>query len=590
MTNYNAPLRDMRFVLYEVFEATKVWARLPPLVDILDAEVADAILEEGAKISSQLLAPLNRMGDEEGAQWIDGNVRTPTGFREAYTTYVAGGWNGLSGNPDYSGMGMPKMLAVQFEEMLYSANCGFSLYTLLNVSAGMALEAHASEELKQKYLPKLYAGTWSGTMCLTEAHAGTDLSMIRTRAEPQMDGTFKIFGSKMFITAGEHDLAENIVHLVLAKLPDAPPGSKGISLFVVPKILINPDASLGKRNALSCGSIEHKMGVKASATCVMNFDGATGSLVGEVNNGLAAMFTMMNYQRVSCGIHGIGCAEASYQNARAYSLERLQGRAPRPQLDKGKPADPIISHPDVRRMLLSMKAMTEGGRALSTYLAMQLDLAKFSPNPEERSRAEAISSLLTPVAKAFNTDMGLESCVLGQQVFGGHGYIREWGQEQLVRDVRIAQIFEGTNGIQALDLLSRKVIADKAAKLEMFLIEVSAFASNRKHPYYRELLEAVCRLRGITTHLLDIATATPEEIGSASVEYLHLLGYIVYGYMWGRMAVVAENRLSDDDSFYSAKLATANFYFSRLMPRIFSLEISISAGSKSLYALADSQF
>ncbi|OPG72100.1 acyl-CoA dehydrogenase [Pseudomonas ogarae] len=590
MPSYVAPLRDMRFLLHQVFGAAEAWASMPDLAGRVDAEIADSILEEGAKIANQLLAPLNRSGDEEGAQWVDGKVRTPDGFKKAYVTFAEGGWNGLTGNPEYGGMGMPKMLSAQLEEMLYASNCGFYLYAVLSVSAALAIDAHASEALRRKFLPKLYTGQWSGTMCLTEAHAGTDLGMIRTRAHLQVDGSYSITGTKIFITSGEHDLTENIIHLVLAKLPDAPSGTKGISLFLVPKNTVNDDGSLGERNALNCSSIEHKMGVKASATCMINFEGAKGWLIGEANKGLAAMFTMMNYQRLSCGLQGVGCADASYQNAVSYARERLQGRAAKGPLDASKPADPILAHPDIRRMLISMKATIEAGRALSTYLGLQLDIANFGTNNEERTRAEALAALLTPVAKAFNTDIGLDNCILGQQVFGGHGYIRDWGQEQLVRDVRIAQIYEGANGIQALDLVARKIIPDQGASLEMFLVEVSAFTSKNAPPNYQSLLEGVCRLRHITNILLEQTKNTPNEIGSAAVEYLHILGYVAYGYMWARMATIAKNFLKDDPDFYGAKLATAEFYFTRIMPRSHGLESSVAAGSASLYALQDTQF
>ena len=459
MPEFNAPLRDMRFVLHEVFNAPKLWARLPALADTVDGDTADAILEEAAKVTGNLIAPLNRSGDEEGASWHAGQVRTPAGFKEAYSTYIQGGWVGLSGNPAYGGMGMPKMLAVQFEEMLYAANSSFALYSALSSGACLAIDAHASEALKQLYLPPMYEGRWAGSMCLTEAHAGTDLGIIRTRAEPQADGSYRISGSKIFITGGEQDLTENIIHLVLAKLPDAPAGPKGISLFLVPKFMVNADGSLGERNPVTCGSIEHKMGIQASATCVMNFDQAIGYLVGEPNKGLAAMFTMMNYERLGVGIQGLATGERSYQNAIEYARDRLQSRSPTGPQAKDKVADPIIVHPDVRRMLLTMKAANEGGRAFSTYVAMQLDTAKFSEDPDTRKRAESLVALLTPVAKAFLTDLGLETTVHGQQIFGGHGYIREWGQEQLVRDVRITQIYEGTNGIQALDLVGRKILS-----------------------------------------------------------------------------------------------------------------------------------
>ena len=590
MPEFNAPLRDMRFVLHEVFEAPALWARLPALANHVDADTADAILEEAAKVTGQLIAPLNRSGDEEGAQWQATTVTTPSGFKAAYTTYIEGGWVGLSGNPEFGGMGMPKMLAVQFEEMLYAANSSFALYSALSSGACLAIDAHATHALKSTYLPPMYEGRWAGSMCLTEAHAGTDLGIIRTRAEPQADGSFLITGSKIFITGGEQDLTENIIHLVLAKLPDAPPGPKGISLFLVPKRRVNADGSLGAANAVTCGSIEHKMGIKASATCVMNFDGACGWLIGEANKGLAAMFTMMNYERLSIGIQGIGCAETSYQNARTYARERLQSRAPTGKVAPDKVADPIIVHPDVRRMLLSMKAMTEGGRAFASYVGQQLDLSKFSDDPQEQEQASALVALLTPVAKAFFTDTGLDSCILGQQVFGGHGYIREWGQEQLVRDVRIAQIYEGTNGIQALDLLGRKVVANGGAALRLFTRQIRQFASLPGKPYARELLDAVQRLEDVTDWLLTQAASNPNEIGAASVEYLHLFGYVAYAWLWARMADVAQSSMDADPPFYTAKLATARFYFTRLLPRILSLEQSIRAGSEPLFELDTASF
>ncbi|EIU3500566.1 acyl-CoA dehydrogenase C-terminal domain-containing protein [Pseudomonas aeruginosa] len=593
MPEYNAPLRDMRFLLNDVFDAPALWQRLPRLAERIDADTADAILEEAAKVTGGLLAPLNRSGDEEGAQWQDGAVRTPAGFREAYATYAEGGWVGLTGNPAHGGMGMPKMLAVQFEEMMYAANASFSLYSTLSAGACLALDAHGSEELKNRYLPNMYAGTWAGSMCLTEPHAGTDLGIIRTKAEPQADGSYRISGTKIFITDGEQDLTENIIHLVLAKLPDAPAGSRGISLFLVPKFLVGDDGALGARNAVHCGSIEHKMGIKASATCVMNFDGASGWLVGEVNKGLAAMFTMMNYERLSIGIQGIGCAEMSYQSAVAYARERLQSRAPTGPVARDKAADPIIVHPDVRRMLLTMKALTEGGRAFSTYVGQQLDLAKYAEDQEERSQAEALVALLTPVAKAFFTDTGLESCVLGQQVFGGHGYIREWGQEQLVRDVRIAQIYEGTNGIQALDLMGRKVVANGGLFLSIFSREVRAFAAGANAElaeFVTPLLTALDLLDNLTQGIVARAGNDPREIGAASVEYLHLFGYTAYAYLWARMAAAALRQREADPSFHDGKLATARFYFARTLPRVHSLAAAVEAGSESLYGLEAEQF
>ncbi|HEJ1503073.1 TPA: acyl-CoA dehydrogenase C-terminal domain-containing protein [Pseudomonas aeruginosa] len=593
MPEYNAPLRDMRFLLNDVFDAPALWQRLPRLAERIDADTADAILEEAAKVTGGLLAPLNRSGDEEGAQWQDGAVRTPAGFREAYATYAEGGWVGLTGNPAHGGMGMPKMLAVQFEEMMYAANASFSLYSTLSAGACLALDAHGSEELKNRYLPNMYAGTWAGSMCLTEPHAGTDLGIIRTKAELQADGSYRISGTKIFITGGEQDLTENIIHLVLAKLPDAPAGSRGISLFLVPKFLVGDDGALGARNAVHCGSIEHKMGIKASATCVMNFDGASGWLVGEVNKGLAAMFIMMNYERLSIGIQGIGCAEMSYQSAVAYARERLQSRAPTGPVARDKAADPIIVHPDVRRMLLTMKALTEGGRAFSTYVGQQLDLAKYAEDQEERSQAEALVALLTPVAKAFFTDTGLESCVLGQQVFGGHGYIREWGQEQLVRDVRIAQIYEGTNGIQALDLMGRKVVANGGLFLSIFSREVRAFAAGANAElaeFVTPLLTALDLLDNLTQGIVARAGNDPREIGAASVEYLHLFGYTAYAYLWARMAAAAQRQREVDPAFHDGKLATARFYFARILPRVHSLAAAVEAGSESLYGLEAEQF
>ncbi|WNW12191.1 acyl-CoA dehydrogenase C-terminal domain-containing protein [Pseudomonas sp. DTU_2021_1001937_2_SI_NGA_ILE_001] len=592
MADYKAPLRDMRFVLNEVFDVSSLWASLPALAETVDSETVDAILEEAAKVTCRTIAPLSRSGDEEGCHWNDTVVSTPAGFPEAYRTYAEGGWVGVGGNPEFGGMGMPKVVSAQVEEMLNSASLAFGLYPMLTSGACVSLNTHASEELKATYLPNMYAGVWCGSMCLTEAHAGTDLGIIRTRAEPAADGSYSISGSKIFITGGEHDLTENIIHLVLAKLPDAPAGPKGISLFLVPKFLVNADGSLGERNAVSCGSIEHKMGIQASATCVMNFDGARGWLVGEPNKGLAAMFTMMNYERLGVGIQGLSSGERSYQNAVEYARERLQSRAPTGAQNPGKAADPIIVHPDVRRMLLTMKALNEGGRAFSTYVAMQLDIAKYSEDAQQRERADSLVALLTPVAKAFLTDIGLETTVHGQQVFGGHGYIREWGQEQLVRDVRITQIYEGTNGIQALDLMGRKIVGSNGAWYRLFSDEVRQFidtADSDLQEFARPLANALDTLDELTAWVLDRARSNPNEIGAASVEYLHLFGYVTYAWLWARMAKAAQGKEGADE-FYAGKLATARFYFARLLPRIHSLNASVRAGSESLYLLDAAQF
>ncbi len=592
MADYRAPLRDMRFVLEEVLDAPAQWARMPALAGVVDGDTALAVLEEAGKLTAATIAPLNRSGDEEGCHWQDGAVRTPAGFVAAWRAWAEGGWVGVCGDPAYGGMGMPKVLGAQLEEMLNSANLAFALYPMLTAGACLELNAHAGEELKARYLPKLYGGEWAGVMCLTEPHAGTDLGLIRTRAEPQADGSYRLTGSKIFITGGEQDLTDNIIHLVLARLPDAPSGSRGISLFLVPKVLVNADGSLGARNPLSCGALEHKMGIKGASTCVMNYDGATAWLVGEPHKGLAAMFTMMNYERLAVGIQGLAAGERSWQNAVAYARERLQSRAPHGAQAPEQVADPIIVHPDVRRMLLTMKALTEGGRAFSSYVALQLDAAKFAEDPLERQRAEGLVALLTPVAKAFLTDLGLEVCVLGQQVFGGHGYIREWGQEQLVRDVRITQIYEGTNGIQALDLAGRKLVGSDGALYRPFSDEVHAFidsAGEELQEFTAPLAAALGNLDRLSAWLLEQGQRDPREIGAASVEYLQVFGYTAYAYLWARMAAAAQGREGDDD-FYASKLGTARFYFARLLPRIHSLSAVVRAGSAPLYLLGDSQF
>ncbi|MEB0207770.1 acyl-CoA dehydrogenase C-terminal domain-containing protein [Pseudomonas sp. CCC3.1] len=592
MADYKAPLRDMRFVLNEVFEVASLWAQLPALAESVDAETVEAILEEAGKVTAKSIAPLSRSADEEGCHWHDTVVTTPAGFVDAYRTYAEGGWVGVGGNPEFGGMGMPKSVSAQVEEMINSSSLAFGLYPMLTSGACVSINAHASEELKATYLPNMYSGEWAGSMCLTEPHAGTDLGIIRTKAEPQADGSYKVSGTKIFITGGEHDLTENIIHLVLAKLPDAPAGPKGISLFLVPKFRVNADGSLGDRNPVTCGSIEHKMGIQASATCVMNFDEAVGYLVGEPNRGLAAMFTMMNYERLGVGIQGLASGERSYQNAVEYARDRLQGRSATGAQAKDKIADPIIVHADVRRMLLTMKASNEGGRAFSTYVANQLDIAKFSEDPTARARADGLVALLTPVAKAFLTDLGLETTVHGQQVFGGHGYIREWGQEQLVRDVRITQIYEGTNGIQALDLMGRKIVGNRGADYRVFADEIRHFiasASGDLSEFTQPLAAALDNLDQLTAWVLERSQQNPNEIGAASVEYLQVFGYTAYAYMWALMARTALGKVADD-AFYVSKLGTARFYFARLLPRIHSLSASVKAGSESLYLLDEAHF
>ncbi len=592
MAEYKAPLRDMRFVMYDVFNVAEQWSQWPAVSETVDQETADAILEEAAKLASRTIAPLNRSGDEEGCKWDSGQVTTPEGYKEAYKLFAEGGWNGLGGNPVYGGMGMPKVLAAQFDEMVCSASLAFTLYPSLGAGASLAIDAHASDALKEAYLPQMYSGEWAGTMCLTEPHAGSDLGIIRTKAEDNGDGSYAITGTKIFITGGEHDLTENIIHLVLAKLPDAPPGPKGISLFLVPKFLVNEDGSLGERNSLACGSIEHKMGINASATCVMNFDGAKGYLVGELNKGLNAMFTMMNYERLFVGIQGLGSSEMSYQNALEYAQDRTQGRSASGSVQKDKAADPLLVHGDIRRMLLNMKALNEGGRAFSTYVAKQLDIAKFSQDEHEKEKASALVALLTPVVKAFLTDAGLESCVAGQQVFGGHGFIREWGQEQLVRDVRITQIYEGTNGIQALDLLGRKIALSGGTYLETFLSEVRTSVDSHDE-FTEELLAAVDKLEELTRKLLAQSKNDPNVINSACVDYLNAFAYVAYGWMWSLMSKTAANKLAEgdeDQSWLEAKQVTARYYFKRLLPRFESSAAAALSGTEELFTLSPDQF
>ncbi|RUO78158.1 acyl-CoA dehydrogenase [Idiomarina tyrosinivorans] len=592
MADYRAPRSDMDFLLHDVFQVADDWQQMPALAEMMDADTATAILDEAAKVAENLVAPNSRAADEEGVTWEQGAVSVPKAYHGAFKALAEGGWVGVTANPDFGGMGLPKSLSAQYEEMLCSADIAFSLYPGLTSGAIMTLDLHGSDELKAHYLPRLAAGEWTGTMCLTEPHTGTDLGIIRTKAVPADDGSYQISGTKIFITGGEHDLVENIVHLVLAKLPDAPAGTKGISLFLVPKFLSDEQGNLTERNAVSCGSIEHKMGIHASATCVMNFDGAKGWLVGEPHKGLKAMFTMMNYERLGVGIQGLGTAERSYQNALEYAKDRRQGRGAKATQDHNAEADTLLVHGDIRRMLLTMKAFTEGGRAFSTWVGQQLDRAKYAQDAEVQRRADAMVALLTPVAKAFLTDTGLESTIHGQQIFGGHGYVREWGQEQLVRDTRIAQIYEGTNGIQALDLLGRKVVGSQGQLLTPLLETLRAFvAENRNHKTWvtemATLAAAIDSLEGVSKDVLQKAATDENWINSVAVEYLHLMGYVCYGYLWLRMAIAAEAKGSTP---LQTKIKTARFYFVKLMPRIHGLVAAIQAGSRGLFEFEDDEF
>ena len=598
MAEYKVPLKDMSFLLHEVFKADEMWQQLPKLAEQVDKDTAQAILQECAKIAEQELDPIARQGDEIGVSFNEGVVTTAPGYKEAFNTYAEGGWTALGGDVNYGGMGMPKMLTAMHEEMLCSADISFALYPVLTAGAALSLAKHGSEELKQRYLTRMYSGEWSASMCLTEAHSGSDLGIIRTKAIPQEDGSYNITGNKIFITGGEHDLTENIIHLVLAKLPDAPAGPRGISLFLVPKFHVNDDETIGERNQVSCGSIEHKMGIHASATCVMNFDGAQGYLIGELNKGLACMFTMMNFERIGVGIQGLGAAVRSYQNALEYAKDRIQGRALTGAKSPDQAADSIMVHGDVRRMLLNMKALNEGSRALSSYIAMQLDYATYAEG-DEQVKGEALAALMTPVAKAFFTDLGFENTVAGQQVLGGHGFIREWGQEQLVRDARITQIYEGTNGIQAMDLLMRKIAGSKGSLFKVFIDEVNTYIEENKSDaamaeFITPLKQATADLTDLTEDLLTKSQHDINELGASANDYLHVFGYTAMAYIWARMAQVSQAGLANNGEsgaeFYQGKLHTARYYFTRLLPRRLSLIASAKSGCDCLFDIEDELF
>jgi len=598
MAEYKAPLKDIQFLLKNVFEAGELFASMPDTAEVSDDLIA-AIVEEAGKIAEGLLHPVNRSGDEEGCQFDDGVVTTPKGFKEAYAAYAEGGWASLTGDVNYGGQGMPKMLSAVIEEMCFAANSSFALYTILNTGATLMLSQHGTDELKQRYLPPMYAGKWSGTMCLTEPHAGTDLGMIKTKAEPQADGSYLLSGTKIFITAGEHDLTENIIHLVLAKLPDAPAGPHGISLFLVPKFRVSDAGVLsGERNAVSCGSIEHKMGIKGSATCVMNFDDAVGYLVGETNKGLSHMFTMMNYERLSMGLQGNGLADSSYQTASEYAKERVQGRAAGGAQEPEKNADPILVHPDVRRMLLTMRANVLAGRALSLYAASQLDISRFHPDAAAREKAEKLVALLIPVQKAYCSDRGFEACILGQQVLGGHGYVAEWGLEQNVRDARIAQIYEGANGVQALDLMGRKTVRSKGELQELLAAEIDEFIAGQKEnaqlqPYLAELATCRERIAEATELVIQRSGNDANEIGAASYSYMELMGLTLYCFMWQKMLAAAfqlQASNSGESGYANSLILTGNFFMQRLLPRSSSLLAEIASGADSLMAMEAEQF
>jgi alkylation response protein AidB-like acyl-CoA dehydrogenase len=597
MPSYRAPVKDTQFVLNAIvgmdrYSNLKGFGQATP-------DVVKAILEEAAKFCEEVLAPLNLSGDIEGCtRHEDGSVTTPAGFREAYAQFVEAGWGTLMADEDYGGQGLPYVIGMVMQEYLSSANMAFSMYPGLNDGAQAAIEAVGSPEQKRKYLPKMVSGHWTGTMNLTEPHCGTDLGLIRTRAEPQADGTYRITGTKIFISAGEHDLNDNIIHLVLAKTSGAPDNVKGISLFIVPKFLVNDDGSLGARNAVKCGSIEHKMGIHGNATCVMNYDGATGYLIGEENKGLRAMFIMMNAARLGVGIQGLAQAEVAYQNAVAYAKDRIQGRALTGAAQPEAKADPIIVHADVRRMLMDGRAFCEGARALALWGALQVDLSRKAATPEERQLADDLISLLTPVIKGYFTDKGYQVATASQQVFGGHGYIREWGMEQFVRDARIAQIYEGTNGIQAMDLVGRKLGQNGGRGTQAYLALVNEALADAKQDerlgfIAAPLEKALGDLQAATFWLLQNGMANPDHAGAGATAYLELMGIVALGHMWLLMAKASFAALdagADDRDFLEAKLITARYYAARNFPDAAALRAKLEAGSETMMALPVAAF
>lgn len=595
MPDYKAPLRDIQFVLKDLLDAPAHYAGLPGGEEVTP-DLVDAIIGEGARFAEEVLAPIYASGDEEGCQWSESGVSTPAGFREAFQQFAAGGWPGLSASPEYGGQGLPASLGSVINELLGAANWAWSMYPGLTTAAVRCLETYGSDEQKQLYLKPMVQGEWSGTMCLTEAHCGSDLGMLRTKAVAQADGSYRISGTKIFISSGDHDLTDNIVHMVLARIEGAPTGTQGISLFVVPKKPVNSDGSLGGINGVHCGSIEHKMGINGSATCVMNFDDAQGYLVGEPHRGLQYMFVMMNTARLGTALQGLAHTERAYQGALAYARERLQMRSLSGPKNPEGPADPIIVHPDVRRMLLTQKAIAEGSRAFIYWLALLVDKADRGKGDEAKAAADLLA-LLTPVAKAFCTETGYESTNLALQCFGGHGYIREWGMEQIVRDARIAMVYEGTTGIQALDLLGRKIMGSGGRQLLAFTNLIDGLCQeNANHPQLAVEIEA---LAGASKRLVELAMSVgekamqnPEEVGAASVDYLMAMGYVTLGWFWARMAILAQERIDagDDDAFWRAKIKTARFYFARLFPRIESHARCVLAGADSLMDVSDDEF
>ncbi len=597
MPEYKAPLREIKFVMSELLNSEQHYASLEGAEDAT-SDMVDAIIGEGAKFAEQVLSPLNAVGDQEGCTLTEAGVTTPKGFKEAYQQYVEGGWPSMTADPNYGGQGLPSSVGIVISEMVGTANWSWGMYPGLSHGATNTVEAHGTEEQKQTYLTKLTSGEWTGTMCLTEPHCGSDLGILRTKAEANADGSYSISGTKIFISAGDHDMAENIIHIVLARLPGAPEGTKGISLFIVPKFLPNQDGSIGEANAVSCGSLEHKMGIHGNATCVMNFDGAKGWLIGPENKGLNCMFTFMNTARIGTAIQGLGAAELGFQGSLAYAKDRLAMRSLTGPKNPEGPADPIIVHPDVRRMLLTQKSVAEAARALVYLAAQQADIVHQGKTEEEKKAADAMLGFLTPIAKAFLTEIGFESANLGMQVFGGHGFISEWGMEQNVRDARIGMIYEGTTGIQALDLLGRKVLMTQGEALKQFTKLVHVFckenADNEQLKEFLEPLQALNKEWGDLTMKIGMnAMKNRDEVGAASVDYLMYSGYAVFAYLWARMAKVALDAMAEgtsEEAFYNAKVQTARFYYKRLLPRAKAHAEMALAGADTLMDIQEDAF
>jgi alkylation response protein AidB-like acyl-CoA dehydrogenase len=598
MPVFKAPLDDIRFVLDEVAGLSAVSAL--PGFEEATPDLLHTVVAEGAKFCETVLFPLNQSGDIEGVRLEDGEVKTPTGFKDAYTQYREGGWTGLTADPAFGGQGLPYMISTVMEELLCASNLSFSMYPGLSHGAYQAMAQYGSEEIKERFMAKLVDGTWSGTMCLTEAHAGTDLGILTTRAVPAGDGAYHITGTKIFISAGEHDLTENILHLVLAKLPDAPAGTKGISMFIVPKYLPTEEGHPGTKNGVTCGSIEHKMGIKASATCVLNFDNAKGWMVGDAHKGMRAMFVMMNGARLAVGMQGLGLAEVAYQNALAYAKDRVQGRALTGPKNPTGVADPIVVHPDVRRGLLRQKAFIEGGRALAYTVGAQIDIEHRATDPAVREAAADFVALMTPVVKAFLTDQAFDCTNIALQTLGGHGYIREFGMEQYVRDARIAQIYEGTNGVQALDLVGRKLPMEGGRLVRRWFELVgadleAASADDANAEFVQPVRKALLDLQKATMLLAERGFANPDEAGAAASDYLAMMGYTALGHMWVKQVVAARKHLAGgtangDRRFYEAKLKTARFYVQKMLPESAARWAALQAGAGSVMAVAVEEF